>query len=90
MKPAYDDSDVFHHTARFHKRTGLEMSPLEFDDPYEGERRKKSRRKSHRNFDEDEERIASRQKRSGKRFHRKKTLKDGFWEDDDLKTPPGR
>jgi hypothetical protein len=67
----------------------MEMNSLEFDDQFDGGRPKKSKRKPHKNFEEPEDRIASRQKRSGKRFHRKKTLKDGFWIDDDSETPPG-
>ena len=61
---------------------------MEFDDQFDGGRTKKSKHKPNRKFDEDEEKVASREKRSGKRFHRKKTLKDGFWIEDDYKSRP--
>jgi nitrogen fixation protein FixH len=34
-----------------------------------------------RRLDEDEDQIVRKQKKSGKRFHRKKTLKDELWKD---------
>ena len=61
------------------------MKPLEFDDQFDGAREKNTRRKPNKKFDEHVDRVASRQKRSGKRFHRKKTLKDEFWVEDDYK-----
>ncbi len=57
------------------------------DDQLDFGKTKKLKRKSIKDFDEDsdENRGSFRQKRSGKRFHRKKTLKDEFWIEDDDK-----
>ena len=45
--------------------------------------------KRHKRFEEDEN-SDNRQKRSGKRFHRRKTLKDQEWPDDDHRSSPKR
>ncbi|MFH1242604.1 MAG: hypothetical protein V1689_09620 [Pseudomonadota bacterium] len=42
---------------------------------------KKKNRKRENTYDVEEGYIPRRRKNAGKRFHRKKTLKDEFWED---------
>ena len=65
------------------------MGWLNYDDgehgqsePHGGKRRKR--------FEQDESRNDYRQKRSGKRFHRRKTLKDENWPDDVPRSSPKR
>ena len=53
----------------------------EFDEEDDPKERKLGKTKVRKRFDEDEDEILSRQKKSSKRFHRRKTLKDELWED---------
>ena len=46
--------------------------------------------KRRKRFEHDDGSYDHRQKRSGKRFHRKKTPKDGIWPDDDPRSSPRR
>jgi hypothetical protein len=46
--------------------------------------------KRQKRFEQDESSNDYRQKRSGKRFHRRKTLKDENWPDDDPRSSPKR
>ena len=57
------------------------IDPLEFDEEGDPKERKLGKAKVRKRFDENEDEILSRQKKSSKRFHRKKTLKDELWED---------
>ena len=55
----------------------------ELDDNEDPGRSKQDGRRRRKRFDEDEDPAAYKQKRSGKRFHRKKNHKDDFWPEDD-------
>lgn len=67
---------------RFHRGT-KKMGWSEFDDGEDDrDRSKQSGRRYRKRFEQDEDETAYKQKRSGKRFHRRKTFKDEFWQDD--------
>ena len=62
------------------------MTRQEDDDRYENEKDtppRRSQRTKFREFDEDENAAAIREKRTGKRSHRPKTGKDDIWPDAD-------
>jgi hypothetical protein len=61
--------------------SGFDDSDLDDDEDPEGSRQ--NGRRKRKRFDEDEDHGVYKQKRSGKRFHRKKTHKDDFWPEDD-------
>ena len=63
------------------------MTRSEFDDQSDIKRSKPSRRRQKKRSDEIEDAMDYKQKRSSKRFHRKKTLKEAFWETNDLRDP---
>ena len=69
------------------------MGWSEFDDSGMDDEPKQRRRKPRKHphgRDENGEEASHRQKRSGKRFHRKKTPKDDFWQGGDGSEPPKR
>lgn len=51
------------------------------EDRYENETKKKGHRKPRNPFREDEDGADHRQKRSGKRSHRRRTHKDDLWDE---------
>jgi len=57
------------------------MSRLEYDDDERGEPELRGGRRR-KGYGQDESSDDYRQKRSGKRFHRRKTLKDDYWPGD--------
>ena len=70
------------------------MGRLEYDDDNDdnderGESEPRGR-KRRRRFDPEADRDEHRQKRSGKRFHRRKTHKDESWPGDDPRGPSKR
>lgn len=60
------------------------MGWSEFDNRYDHEKSKHDSRRLRKRFDKNEDAAdyKHQKKHSNKRFHRKKTLKDEFWEDD--------
>ena len=65
------------------------MSRLEYDDDERGDSEPRGG-KRHKRFGEDESSDDYRQKRSGKRFHRRTTLKDENWPGDRPRSSPKR
>jgi hypothetical protein len=57
------------------------MDWSKFDEEYEPEKTEPVRRRGPKRFDGDEDDIRGRQKKSSKRFHHKKTLKEELWEE---------
>jgi hypothetical protein len=68
------------------KGDGVAMTRQEDDERYENGKDtppRRSQRTKFREFDEDENEAAIREKRSSKRSHRRKTGKDDIWPDTD-------
>ena len=65
------------------------MGRLEYDDDERGKSEPRGDKRRKR-FEQDESSNDYRQKRSGKRFHRRKTLKDENWPDDFSRSSPKR
>jgi len=68
------------------KGEGVAMTRQEDDERYENGKDtppRRSQRTKFREFDEDENEAAIREKRSSKRSHRRKTGKDDIWPDTD-------
>jgi len=65
------------------------MGRLDYDDDERGESESRGDKRRKR-FGQDESSDDYRQKRSGKRFHRRKTLKDENWPDDGPRRSPKR
>jgi hypothetical protein len=66
------------------------MGWLEFENAFDGGKSKKTNRKPQRHHDqndENEEDVSNKEKRSGKRFHRKKTHKEDLLESDYAHNP---
>jgi hypothetical protein len=58
------------------------------DDEHGGSEHQGGKRRQQ--FEQDEDRNGYRQKRSGKRFHRRKTIKDGSWPGEGERISPKR
>lgn len=65
------------------------MTGSEFDEHNDLERSKQIKGRRRKRYDEEDD-TDYRQKRSSKRFHRRKTLRDQLWEDDEPKKSPDR